>query len=69
MTEEFARPGFLDRFMTLADGSSPLNGFLDRPRIERLGHLMGRSRELPVQTQYFAFGAVFLDQWLRDGLG
>lgn len=69
MTEEFARPEFLDRFMTLGDHTSPLRDFLDRPRLERIGDLMRRSRELPVQTQYFAFGAVFLDQWLRNGLG
>ena len=68
MTKEFARPDFLDRFRSLTDHTSPLSGFLHRPRIERLGELMKNSRELPVQTQYFAFGVVFLDQWLRDAL-
>ena len=68
MTKEFARPDFLDRFRSLTDHTSPLRGFLQRPRIERLGELMKNSRELPVQTQYFAFGVVFLDQWLRDAL-
>lgn len=66
MSDEFARPEFLDRFMTLADGTSPLADLLHRPRLERLGDLMRNGRELPVQTQYFAFGVVFLDQWLRD---
>lgn len=69
MTEEFARPEFLDRFMTLGDRTSPLRDFLDRPRLERLSDLMRRIRELPVQTQYFAFNAGFLDQWLRNGPG